>query len=138
MKRKRIIDDRKPIPQEKPYVIEDEWGCHLAAEMFCDVGDSEFEVGDRIIVTNKYKREYDWYPDLVGQQGTVIEVMTESPIAKVPMDKPVYVIQLDNAFRRGTVSLDELRSLEMTEEEWQREDTVWSFTHDQEAICKNT
>lgn len=138
MKRKRIIDDRKPIPQEKPYVVEDEWGCHLAAEMFCDVGDNEFEVGDRIVVTNKYKKAYDWFPDLVGQQGTIIDVMTESPVAKLPMDKPVYTVRFDKAFRRGIVAHDELTKWNITEEEWLQEDTNWSFVAEDDEICKST
>lgn len=142
MKRQRI-NDRKIPPKEKPYVIEDEGGCHLANEMFCDVGETDFEIGDRVIVTNKFNEQRthlscEWFPDLAGKEGVVHEIITTTPIAHEPLDQYIYVIKFDQPFRRGPVSNEDLIKWGYTAETWSQEETEWSFLLENEQLCKST
>lgn len=133
------IDDRKIPPREKPYVVEDEGGCHLVSEMFCGDDESyEFDLGDRVEVTENYKKACDWYPDLIGQKGTVVNIISNSPIEKIPLDDVIYVVQFDNVFNRGQVDLADLQRWNITADEWLQEDANWSFLAEDKQLCKST
>lgn len=106
MKRKPI-NDRIISPKEKPYVIEDEGGCHLVNEMFCGTDDS-FEVGDRVIVTDKFTL----IPELADKEGFVYEIIIQEQL-----NRTIYVVQFDKPFRGRR--------------------TMWAFLLEDEYLCKS-
>ena len=42
---------------------------------------------------------YDWVPNLIGKYGTIIGVITTTPIAHEPLDKPIYIVKMDEEFK---------------------------------------
>jgi hypothetical protein len=111
--------------------------------MFCNVGDTELEIGDRVVVTDKFNEQREsiccsWFPDLVGKEGIVHDIITTTPIAHEPLDQYIYVIRFDQPFRRGQVSEEDLTRWGWTAETWSQEETDWSFILQNEQLCKST
>lgn len=69
-----------------------------------------FQLNQKVTVTRLYNRErksYPWMPDLVGKQGTIYKIQTETTVSHSPLEDPIYWVKFDKPFKVGNVPENE-------------------------------
>jgi hypothetical protein len=90
--------------------------------------------GDRIkVVDMVFSHEnYPWIPDLVGKEGEIVELIEHTPIAKVPLEEPIFIVKMDEPFKTSSVPQGE-HAFGYEPTEWE-EETEFTFTGEEIEI----